>query len=159
MKDFESSAETHTPESNDNLPQSPHLRPVYSKSPMTRTVRAFLLEDDYGNGVVATEFLKGYGFQEIVWRRNLEEAQADLEALKNGEFDLAILDVMLPDGTSVTLLDQIKDAGCPCPVGLYTGRPGLEDQAFYDVHGCDFVFTKPLMADDFVDTLDELSRP
>ncbi len=158
MKDIDNTGKTPATESNDNAPPRTQLRSVYAKTPLTQTVRAYLLEDDEANGLVASEFLKGYGFEEVVWRRSLVQAQSDLKALTEGEFDIVILDIMLPDGTAVSLLDQIKDAGCPCPVGLYTGQSKLEDQAFYDRHGCDFIFTKPLMADHFVDTLDALKK-
>ncbi len=147
-----------TEESNDNAAPLKHLRPVYSKTPLTQTVRAFLLEDNEANALIATEFLKGYGFEDVVWRRNLDACRTDLKEIQDGAFDLVVLDIMLPDGTSVGLLDAIKDTGCPCPVGLYTARSDLEDDAFYDQHGCDFILSKPLMADHFVDTLDGLKK-
>jgi DNA-binding response OmpR family regulator len=134
----------------------PKLRTVYAKTPLTKTDRAYLLEDNEANGVVAEEYLKVYGFTEVVWRRSLEAAEPDLPALADGEFDIILLDVMLPDGTSVDFLRRIKDAGCPCPVGFYTAKSSLEDASFYDAHGCDFVFAKPLLVDDFFMTLNAL---
>lgn len=134
----------------------PRLRTVYTKTPLIKTDRAYLLEDNEANAVVAEEYLKVYGFTDIVWRRSLEEAMADLEALAGGRFDLILLDVMLPDGTSVDFLKQIKDAGCSCPIGFYTAKSSLEDESFYDAHGCDFVFAKPLLVDEFIATMDAL---
>jgi hypothetical protein len=32
----------------------------------------------------------------------------------------------------------------------------LEDESFYDAHGCDFVFAKPLLLQEFTATMDEL---
>jgi len=134
----------------------PKLRTVYTKTPLTKTERAYLLEDDEANALVAEEFLKVYGFKEIIWRRSLEEAAQDLAALAGGRFDLILLDVMLPDGTSVDFLNQIKARGCPCPIGFYTAKSELEDESFYDAHGCDFVFAKPLLINEFVETMDAL---
>jgi DNA-binding response OmpR family regulator len=134
----------------------PKLRTVYTKTPLTKTERAYLLEDDEANAVVAEEYLKLYGFEEVVWRRSLEDAAPDLPALAGGRFDLILLDVMLPDGTSVGFLNQIKAGGCPCPIGFYTAKSELEDESFYDAHGCDFVFAKPLLLQEFTATMDEL---
>jgi DNA-binding NtrC family response regulator len=141
-----------------NTIKTRRLRPVYKKTPLKRTDTAYVLEDDEASGLVATEFLKGYGFKTVVWRRSLVQAMKDAPALARGEYDLVLLDMMLPDGTAVSLMDKIKDEGCPSPVGFYTGRAALEGADFYDQHACDFIFEKPLMADAFVDTLDDLKR-
>lgn len=121
--------------------------------------RAFLLEDNEANGFVASEYLEHYGFRDVVWRRSLKDAQADLTDIVDGVFDVVLLDVMLPDGTSVEFLRRIKDGDCPAPVGFYTAKSTLEDQAFYVSLGCDFVFAKPLLIDEFFVAMDNLMAP
>lgn len=134
----------------------PKPKPFYGKTPLLKIDRAYLLEDNEANGIVASEYLQHYGFKQVIWRRSLAEALPDQVDLSDGVYDIALLDVMLPDGTAVEYLRQIKDAGCPCPAGFYTAKSTLEDQSFYDTIGCDFVFAKPLMIDDFFDVLDRL---
>ena len=139
-------------------PLTARLPAGYTKQALRRTESAYVLEDDEASGLVATEFLKGYGFKTITWRRSMIEAMKDADDLAAGKYDLILLDMMLPDGTGVPLLDKIKRRGCPVPAGLYTGRSNLEDSEFYDNHACDFVFEKPLMATTFVHTLNDLKK-
>ena len=143
---------THRP------PLTPRLPTGYAKTPLRQTNHAYVLEDDEASGVLATEFLKGYGFETVTWRRSMVQAMKDADDLATGQYDLVLLDMMLPDGTGVPLLDKIKRRGCTVPVGLYTGRSNLEDSAFYDTHACDFVFEKPLMAATFVHALNDLKK-
>lgn len=143
---------THRPSLTPRLPMG------YARTPLRHTDHAYVLEDDEASGQVATEFLKGYGFKTVAWRRSMVEAMKDADDLATGQYDLILLDMMLPDGTGVPLLDKIKRRGCPVPAGLYTGRSNLEDSEFYDTHACDFVFEKPLMAATFVHTLNDLKK-
>ena len=116
---------------------------------ITKTDRAFLLEDDDASGLIASEYLSHFGFEEVVWRRTLHEVEADIEDISNGLYDMVMLDVMLPDGTSVDLLRRLRSATPQTLIGFYTAKSTLEDQSFYNEIGCDFVFAKPLLIEDF----------
>lgn len=146
------------PDKTHRSPLTPRLPTGYAKTPLRQTHHAYVLEDDEASGQVATEFLKGYGFKTVTWRRSMVEAMKDADDLATGQYDLILLDMMLPDGTGMPLLDRIKRRGCPVPAGLYTGRSNLEDSAFYDNHACDFVFEKPMSAATFVHTLNDLKK-
>lgn len=123
---------------------------------IAKTERAFLLEDDEASGLIASEYLSHFGFEEVVWRRTLEDAEADLDDISHGRYDLVMLDVMLPDGTSIDLLRRLRSAAPHTPIGFYTAKCTLADRSYYSEVGCDFVFAKPLLIEDFLNVMKTL---
>ena len=59
----------------------------------------------------------------VVTAGSCEEAR---ERIGRGEFDLILMDVSLPDGSGLDLLEEIR-RGCPdCPVIVITAYPSVE---------------------------------
>ena len=68
------------------------------------TFKLLLVEDDEALGYVLSEYLKINSF-EIKWSKS---AAVALSTLNKDTFDLAILDVTLPDTDGFSLAKQIK---------------------------------------------------
>lgn len=56
---------------------------------------------------------------------NVEDARAAMSAIV---YDVVVLDVGLPDGSGLDLLDQWRREGCEVPVLLLTARNSIEDR-------------------------------
>jgi two-component system response regulator QseB len=92
-------------------------------------MKILLVEDDLdlGNGVRIA--LTGQDL-EVVWVRRLEDAMRMVESTP---FDLALLDLGLPDGDGLALLRRLRRERQALPVLILTARDALEDR----VHGLD----------------------
>ena len=80
--------------------------------------RILLIEDDpvLGKGVKLGLELEGYG---VEWARDLRSAKAANETEK---FDLAILDLGLPDGNGLTFCQGLREAGSRMPILILTAK-------------------------------------
>ncbi len=63
-----------------------------------------MVEDDESLGYLLTEYLKIKGF-DIIWEKN---GMSALETLQKSNFDLIILDIMMPEMDGFTLASKIK---------------------------------------------------
>lgn len=77
-----------------------------------------LIEDDPTLGYLLTEYLKMNDF-EISWAKSGEEC---LKMLQLSSYDLAILDVMLPDINGFDLANKIKNVNSQLPFLFLTAR-------------------------------------
>lgn len=64
-------------------------------------------------------------------------------ALREHRFDLILLDLGLPDGSGLTLLDRLRNAGDATPVMILTARDALEDRVRGLDLGADDYLPKP----------------
>lgn len=65
------------------------------------------------------------------------------EALAVQDYDIAILDIMLPDGSGTDVLKAIRAAGKPTPVLMLTARSDIEDRVSALDGGADDYLVKP----------------
>ncbi len=84
-------------------------------------------------------------------------AAASELALVN-DYDVIILDLMLPDGDGLTLLGQWRREGLVAPVLLLTARDTLEDKVHGLDQGADDYLTKPFDFDELLARLRSLLR-
>src|SRR5581483_8812381 len=79
-----------------------------------------------------------------------EDAKSALRELKKGSFDLCLLDIMLPDGSGLDLLQQVKRRDEGIEVIMVTALQGVETAltAMKD-KACDYI-TKPFRVDDLL---------
>jgi len=68
---------------------------------------------------------------------------AGMELLKSSHYDLAILDLLLTDGTGVELLRHIRDQSKAMPVLILTARADIESKTEAFQLGADDYLTKP----------------
>ena len=99
----------------------------------------FLLEDDETLGRGIAMALTGPEVS-VACRPTLAQAR---EALAEEQFDLLILDINLPDGSSLDLLRQVRAEGDATPVNLLTANDLELDEVTGLEAGADDYITKP----------------
>lgn len=144
-----------SPLSKATAPRDVDHAPKREKATGRQPRRAFLLEDNLGNGLVIDGLLELLGYDEVTWVGCLSDARAEFPALAAGAYDLVLLDLMLPDGESFELLADLKAAGVG-RVCMYTARTATEDRARMWNAGCDHIFEKPISVSGFVAAHDRL---
>ncbi|RIV46035.1 response regulator transcription factor [Flagellimonas pelagia] len=85
---------------------------------MDRKYKLILVEDDTSLGYLLSEYLGMKGFM-VTWAKNAQEALVKTET---NVFDLAILDVMLPDMDGFELSQKIKNINPDLPFIFLTAR-------------------------------------
>lgn len=79
--------------------------------------------------------------------------------LLDGEFDIVVLDLMLPDGSGARLLQAVRDRGLRCRIVVTTGMSDRQVES--DLHGLnpDLVLTKPISFDTLLAFLEDRRGP
>lgn len=85
---------------------------------MDNKYKLILVEDDASLGYLLSEYLGMKGFS-VTWAKNAQEA---LKKVETSIFDLAILDVMLPDMDGFELSQKIKTINQELPFLFLTAR-------------------------------------
>ncbi len=122
--------------------------------PLTRPPRILLVEDQDINRALVHAILQRTQEPRIrgahvTEAHNLSQARA---ALANADFDLILLDVQLPDGSGLTLLNGLADrTDRPRPpVLVLTGGALPQQHAAAEQAGCDGILDKPFVAADLI---------
>lgn len=108
--------------------------------------KLLLVDDEPELLQLVTAILTDDGFQYLIAARNRKEAVA---AAKNQKPDLAILDVMLPDGDGFSLMRQIR-AWTDIPVIFLTARDEAADKLAGLGLGADDYIAKPFLPQEFL---------
>jgi DNA-binding response OmpR family regulator len=85
---------------------------------MTENRRILLVEDDPSLGYLLSEYLGMKSF-DVLWVKNGFEA---LKQIESGIFDLAVLDVMMPDMDGFTLAKKMQEQHSDIPFLFLTSR-------------------------------------
>ena len=75
------------------------------------------VEDEPDVHVIVSTLLKGIA--RVVWARTLTDAK---EKLASHSFDLALLDIGLPDGSAIQLLDELNQHRPPIPTVMFSAQ-------------------------------------
>ncbi len=108
-------------------------------SPTTSKHRILLVEDEPNFGIVLKSYLEINGF-EIHLCNN---GKSGLEAYKLYDFDLCILDVMMPQMDGLTLAKEMRQLNKQVPYIFLTAKGQKEDILAGYKHGADDYLTKP----------------
>lgn len=102
-------------------------------------MRILLVEDtaDVAEPIVATFSRHGHAVDHMATREAAEDA------LAVQEYDLIILDLMLPDGSGLALLRGLRAGQCLTPVLILTARLDVDDRVDALDTGADDYLTKP----------------
>ncbi|CAG5082313.1 response regulator transcription factor [Parvicella tangerina] len=106
---------------------------------MNDLIRILLVEDDLNLGFMLREYLEQEGFDTKLYR----DGESGLQGYLKGQFDLCILDLMLPKMDGFRLAEKIREDGKRVPVIMLTARSMSEDKVKGFSLGIDDYVTKP----------------
>lgn len=90
--------------------------------------------------------------------RGAGTAAAAVAAAREHAPDLAVVDVMLPDGSGLDLMHRLRDLSEDLPVVLLTARDGVEDRLTGFAVGADDYVTKPFAVAELVARVNAVLR-
>ncbi|WP_285059617.1 response regulator transcription factor [Pedobacter ginsengisoli] len=109
--------------------------------------RILLVEDDPNLGLLLQDYLQIKGKFDVVLCVDGDEG---LRAFTRQEFDLCILDVMMPKKDGFTLGKEIRKIDQNVPIIFATAKAMMEDKASaYDLGGDDYI-TKPFRIEELL---------
>src|SRR5690554_3416832 len=106
---------------------------------MSNKQRLLLVEDDPSFGAVLKDYLAINDFDVV----HAIDGEDGLQKFKAGEFDLCILDVMMPKKDGFTLGKEIKEIRSEQPIIFLTAKNMREDVLNGYKIGADDYITKP----------------
>lgn len=117
-------------------------------------MRLLIVEDDpvLSDGLSVGLGLSGFTADAV---GTLDDARASLDA---GGFAGVVLDIMLPDGSGMDLLAELRAAGSRIPVLLLTARDGVRDRVSGLDAGADDYLGKPFDLDELAARLRAMLR-
>lgn len=107
-------------------------------------MRALLIEDDRMIGPNLRRGLSDAGIV-VDW---VEDGATALEALENSSYAVILLDLGLPDGCGLTVLDRLRKRGDDTPIVILTARDDLETRIDGLDRGADDFLVKPFEVDE-----------
>jgi len=109
--------------------------------------KILLVEDDPNLGLLLQDYLQLKGKFDVILCTDGEEG---LRAFNKQQFDLCILDVMMPKKDGFTLGKEIRKINAHVPMIFATAKSMLEDKAAaYDLGGDDYI-TKPFRIEELL---------
>ncbi len=108
--------------------------------------KLLIVEDDHNLGQVLAEYLSMKGF-ETKLSRNGEEG---MEAYRNGQYDMILLDVMMPKKDGFTLAREIRILDKEIPIIFLTAKSMKEDTIKGLTIGADDYITKPFSMEELL---------
>ncbi|MEE0519085.1 response regulator transcription factor, partial [Slackia sp.] len=119
--------------------------------------RILLVDDEPELRRMVAAMLAAEGFSHVVQAANVQEA---LAAYRQAKPELALLDVMLPDGDGFTLCQYLRafDPDTPLPVIFLTAKDETDDRLAGLRCGADDYVTKPFSPSELVARVDAVYR-
>ncbi len=111
---------------------------------MKDKIRILLVEDDANLSMVLKDYLEMLGYDTVL--RN--DGVAGLEAFMGFDFDLCILDVMMPKKDGFQLAQEIREINPSVPLIFLTAKTLKEDRITGFKLGCDDYITKPFSTEE-----------
>jgi two-component system response regulator VicR len=121
---------------------------------MAAQERILLLEDDPNLGLIIKESLERRGF-DVTLRVDGEEG---LRAYRGGEFDLCLIDVMMPVRDGFSFAQEVRRGDDETPLVFLTARALVEDRIAGFRIGCDDYVTKPFSMEELLLRIDAVLR-
>jgi DNA-binding response OmpR family regulator len=109
--------------------------------------KILLVEDDPNLGLLLQDYLQLKGKFDVILCTDGDEG---MKAFTKHQFDLCILDVMMPKKDGFTLGKEIRKANQDVPIIFATAKAMMEDKASaYDLGGDDYI-TKPFRIEELL---------
>lgn len=109
-------------------------------------VHILLCEDDQNFGDVLRSYLEMHDFEVVL----AEDGNKGWNAYQNGDFDICILDVMMPKKDGFTLAKEIRQKDRDIPIIFLTARSMKEDILEGFKSGADDYITKPFSSEELL---------
>ncbi len=106
--------------------------------------KILLVEDDTNLGYVLSDFLQMSNYEVVLAR----DGREGFEKFRNGNFDLCILDVMLPIMDGFTLAEEIRKSDVDIPLIFLTAKNMEKDRIRGLRTGADDYITKPFSTEE-----------
>jgi two-component system, OmpR family, response regulator len=113
---------------------------------MKDKTQILLVEDDNNLGYILKEYLGVHEF-EVTW---VKDGEAGLAAFKVGNFDLCVLDVMMPKMDGFTLAGEIKAVEQNIPIVFLTAKSLKVDKLKGFKVGADDYMVKPVDEEELI---------
>ena len=108
-------------------------------------MRALLVEDDSSSSLLSRKVLEADGFAVDL----AATARDGLTCAMVTEYDLIVLDLGLPDGNGLSVVQALRRDGRTAPIMILTGATERATTILALDAGADDYLTKPLMIDEF----------
>ncbi|ADU13632.1 response regulator transcription factor [Asticcacaulis excentricus] len=116
--------------------------------------KVLIVEDDVEAALTMQKGLSEQGFESVV----THDGEAGLKALREGEFDVVVLDRMMPGLDGVSMLEIARSEGMDVPVLFLSALGELEDRVYGLKAGADDYLVKPYALVELVARLEALLR-
>lgn len=117
-------------------------------------MRILLAEDEKRMAAALAALLR----QEKYDVDHVSDGEAALAALRSGVYDLAVLDVMMPEMNGFDVARHARSSGIRIPILMLTARGQLEDKVAGLDSGADDYLTKPFQTKELLARLRALGR-
>jgi two-component system OmpR family response regulator len=117
-------------------------------------VRLLVIEDDRKLAELLATRLRREGHEATTCASGPE----GLDMAGSGDFDVAVVDVMLPGMDGITLTTELRSRGIPVPVLILTARDTVEDRVTGLRSGADDYLVKPFAFVELLARIEALGR-
>ena len=104
------------------------------------------------------EYLQDFFTSEGYSVKVVNDSTVALEELKQGDYHVAVLDLMMPKLSGIDLLEQIRQVDDDIAVIILTGFPSLETATSSIGYDVSAYIQKPFSIDEFRDTLGRIAK-
>jgi DNA-binding response OmpR family regulator len=108
--------------------------------------KVLLLEDDVNLGAVLQEHLQMQGFNVTLCSDGVQ----GLEAFKAGQFDICLVDIMMPKKDGFAFAEDVRRVDTETPLIFLTAKAMKEDKIQGFKIGCDDYITKPFSIEELM---------
>ena len=119
-----------------------------------KDIRILLAEDDANLGFVVQDNLKSKGYKVTL----CSDGEVALKTFANEQFDLCILDVMMPKKDGFTVAKTIRDINKEIPIVFLTAKTMQADKIKGFTLGADDYITKPFDFEEFLLRIESILR-
>ena len=86
------------------------------------------------------------------------DGQEAMDYLDGGNYDAAVLDIMMPKVDGITVLRRLRETGSDLPVLLLTAKSEVDDKVLGLDSGADYYLTKPFDAKELLAAVRAITR-
>ena len=121
---------------------------------MKKNTSILLVEDDMNLGFVIQDNLKMHGYQV----RLCQDGKSGLKAFGESNYNLCLLDVMLPKKDGFSLAGDIRKIDSEVPIIFLTAKTMIEDKIKGFNIGADDYITKPFSTEELILRIEAILR-